>query len=313
DGSESFINDSVTLTGIPSGLTLEVNGKTVTENSDGSYTVDLSSEPNQTSHQLSGTITVPADYNGSLDFDVTATAGSVEVNNNTQMGADTASVSVRDYEFVSGTHGDNNIVGSDDNDVIVGDVQGLQIVEGQDYNIAFMLDTSGSMGYDVGRAVTELKTVLNTLIESASGPHSGKVNVLLTTFSTESKQVLELDLSSDNAKSQVESILDAIVKRGDGNTNYEAGFQSALNWFDSADSGATNLSYFISDGRPNQATVNDANNINQMDSIVLGVENNKLVTLADVLPADYKTGDVVTYDNKTVIDSNSLVYSLSTG
>ncbi|MCF9444781.1 tandem-95 repeat protein [Vibrio parahaemolyticus] len=313
DGSESFINDSVTLTGIPSGLTLEVNGKTVTENSDGSYTVDLSSEPNQTSHQLSGTITVPADYNGSLDFDVTATAGSVEVNNNTQMGADTASVSVRDYEFVSGTHGDNNIVGSDDNDVIVGDVQGLQIVEGQDYNIAFMLDTSGSMGYDVGRAVTELKTVLNTLIESASGPHSGKVNVLLTTFSTESKQVLELDLSSDNAKSQVESILDAIVKRGDGNTNYEAGFQSALNWFDSADSGATNLSYFISDGRPNQATVNDANNINQMDSIVLGVENNKLVTLADVLPADYNTGDVVTYDNKTVIDSNSLVYSLSTG
>ncbi|EJC6944826.1 tandem-95 repeat protein [Vibrio parahaemolyticus] len=313
DGSESFINDSVTLTGIPSGLTLEVNGKTVTENSDGSYTVDLSSEPNQTSHQLSGTITVPADYNGSLDFDVTATAGSVEVNNNTQMGADTASVSVRDYEFVSGTHGDNNIVGSDDNDVIVGDVQGLQIVEGQDYNIAFMLDTSGSMGYDVGRAVTELKTVLNTLIESASGPHSGKVNVLLTTFSTESKQVLELDLSSDNAKTQVESILDAIVNRGDGNTNYEAGFQSALNWFENADSGATNLSYFISDGRPNQATVNDANNINQMDSIVLGVENNKLVTLADVLPADYKTDDVVTYDNKTVIDSNSLVYSLSTG
>ncbi|HGS5671792.1 TPA: tandem-95 repeat protein [Vibrio parahaemolyticus] len=313
DGSESFINDSVTFTGIPSGLTLEVNGKTVTENSDGSYTVDLSSEPNQTSHQLSGTITVPADYNGSLDFDVTATAGSVEVNNNTQMGADTASVSVRDYEFVSGTHGDNNIVGSDDNDVIVGDVQGLQIVEGQDYNIAFMLDTSGSMGYDVGRAVTELKTVLNTLIESASGPHSGKVNVLLTTFSTESKQVLELDLSSDNAKSQVESILDAIVKLGDGNTNYEAGFQSALNWFENADSGATNLSYFISDGRPNQATDNNVNWYSSKESVVLGVSEQQLVTLADVLPSDYRFGDTVTYNNKTVIDFRGTVYSLSTG
>ncbi|MDF4465466.1 tandem-95 repeat protein [Vibrio parahaemolyticus] len=313
DGSESFINDSVTLTGIPSGLTLEVNGKTVTENSDGSYTVDLSSEPNQTSHQLSGTITVPVDYNGSLDFDVTATAGSVEVNNNTQMGADTASVSVRDYEFVSGTHGDNNIVGSDDNDVIVGDVQGLQIVEGQDYNIAFMLDTSGSMGYDVGRAVTELKTVLNTLIESASGPHSGKVNVLLTTFSTESKQVLELDLSSDNAKSQVESILDAIVKLGDGNTNYEAGFQSALNWFENADSGATNLSYFISDGRPNQATDNNVNWYSSKESVVLGVSEQQLVTLADVLPSDYRFGDTVTYNNKTVIDFRGTVYSLSTG
>ncbi|ENO1333622.1 tandem-95 repeat protein [Vibrio parahaemolyticus] len=313
DGSESFINDSVTLTGIPSGLTLEVNGKTVTENSDGSYTVDLSSEPNQTSHQLSGTITVPADYNGSLDFDVTATAGSVEVNNNTQMGADTASVSVRDYEFVSGTHGDNNIIGSDDNDVIVGDVQGLQIVEGQDYNIAFMLDTSGSMGYDVGRAVTELKTVLNTLIESASGPHSGKVNVLLTTFSTESKQVLELDLSSDNAKSQVESILDAIVKLGDGNTNYEAGFQSALNWFENADSGATNLSYFISDGRPNQATDNNVNWYSNKESVVLGVSEQQLVTLADVLPSDYRFGDTVTYNNKTVIDFRGTVYSLSTG
>ncbi|EJG1534202.1 tandem-95 repeat protein, partial [Vibrio parahaemolyticus] len=313
DGSESFINDSVTLTGIPSGLTLEVNGKTVTENSDGSYTVDLSSEPNQNSHQLSGTITVPADYNGSLDFDVTATAGSVEVNNNTQMGADTASVSVRDYEFVSGTHGDNNIVGSDDNDVIVGDVQGLQIVEGQDYNIAFMLDTSGSMGYDVGRAVTELKTVLNTLIESASGPHSGKVNVLLTTFSTESKQVLELDLSSDNAKSQVESILDAIVKLGDGNTNYEAGFQSALNWFENADSGATNLSYFISDGRPNQATDNNVNWYSSKESVVLGVSEQQLVTLADVLPSDYRFGDTVTYNNKTVIDFRGTVYSLSNG
>ncbi|MCC3816021.1 tandem-95 repeat protein [Vibrio parahaemolyticus] len=313
DGSESFINDSVTLTGIPSGLTLEVNGKTVTENSDGSYTVDLSSEPNQNSHQLSGTITVPADYNGSLDFDVTATAGSVEVNNNTQMGADTASVSVRDYEFVSGTHGDNNIVGSDDNDVIVGDVQGLQIVEGQDYNIAFMLDTSGSMGYDVGRAVTELKTVLNTLIESASGPHSGKVNVLLTTFSTESKQVLELDLSSDNAKTQVESILDAIVNRGDGNTNYEAGFQSALNWFENADSGATNLSYFISDGRPNQATDNNVNWYSSKESVVLGVSEQQLVTLADVLPSDYRFGDTVTYNNKTVIDFRGTVYSLSTG
>ncbi|HCG9901935.1 TPA: tandem-95 repeat protein [Vibrio parahaemolyticus] len=313
DGSESFINDSVTLTGIPSGLRLEVNGKTVTENSDGSYTVDLSSEPNQTSHQLSGTITVPADYNGSLDFDVTATAGSVEVNNNTQMGADTASVSVRDYEFVSGTHGDNNIVGSDDNDVIVGDVQGLQIVEGQDYNIAFMLDTSGSMGYDVGRAVTELKTVLNTLIESASGPHSGKVNVLLTTFSTESKQVLELDLSSDNAKSQVESILDAIVKLGDGNTNYEAGFQSALNWFENADSGTTNLSYFISDGRPNQATDNNVNWYSSKESVVLGVSEQQLVTLADVLPSDYRFGDTVTYNNKTVIDFRGTVYSLSTG
>ncbi|WP_274061697.1 tandem-95 repeat protein [Vibrio parahaemolyticus] len=313
DGSESFINDSVTLTGIPSGLTLEVNGKTVTENSDGSYTVDLSSEPNQTSHQLSGTITVPADYNGSLDFDVTATAGSVEVNNNTQMGADTASVSVRDYEFVSGTHGDNNIVGSDDNDVIVGDVQGLQIVEGQDYNIAFMLDTSGSMGYDVGRAVTELKTVLNTLIESASGPHSGKVNVLLTTFSTESKPVLELDLSSDNAKSQVESILDAIVKLGDGNTNYEAGFQSALNWFENADSGATNLSYFISDGRPNQATDNNVNWYSSKESVVLGVSEQQLVTLADVLPSDYRFGDTVTYNNKTIIDFRGTVYSLSTG
>ncbi|MDW1880044.1 tandem-95 repeat protein [Vibrio sp. Vb2110] len=313
DGSESFINDSVTLTGIPSGLTLEVNGKTVTENSDGSYTVDLSSEPNQTSHQLSGTITVPADYNGSLDFDVTATAGSVEVNNNTQMGTDTASVSVRDYDFVSGTHGDNKIAGSDSNDVIVGDVQGLQIVEGQDYNIAFMLDTSGSMGYDVGLALGELKTVLNTLTESASGPHSGKVNVLLTTFATGSSQVLELDLSADNATSQIESTLDAILQIGDGNTNYEAGFQSALDWFANADSGATNLSYFISDGQPNQATDNNTSWFSGWEGVVLGVSEQKLVTLADVLPSDYRFGDTVTYNNKTIIDFRGAVYSLSTG
>ncbi len=95
--------------------------------------------------------------------------------------------------------------------------------------------------------------------------------------------------------------------------NYEAAFDSVLDWFAGKDSDANNVTYFISDGTPNQADHNSAYDLASMTNVVIGAENGKIITLADVLPSDYQRGDVVTYNNQTVIASNTEVYSLSTG
>ncbi|MFZ3532922.1 hypothetical protein LCA30_27795, partial [Vibrio harveyi] len=96
-------------------------------------------------------------------------------------------------------------------------------------------------------------------------------------------------------------------------TNYEAAFDSVLDWFAGKDSDANNVTYFISDGTPNQADHNSAYDLASMTNVVIGAENGKIITLGDVLPSDYQRGDVVTYNNQTVIASNTEVYSLSTG
>ncbi|WJT08518.1 Ig-like domain-containing protein [Vibrio harveyi] len=308
DGSESLAQ-TVLVDGLPDGVELYVNGQVVAEEPSGGYIVNLDAQG-----QANFDVKVPYDFEGSLDFPLSVTATSVESSNNDQATeTESARVSVRDYEYVTGTHGDNDITGTADDDIIVGDVQGLQIVEGEDYNIAFVLDTSGSMGYDVGKAETEIQTVLDTLISSATGSHSGKVNVLLTTFATNDKLLLEVDLSDPDASTKIATAFANNRDNGSGNTNYEAAFDSVLDWFAGKDSDANNVTYFISDGTPNQADHNSAYDLASMTNVVIGAENGKIITLGDVLPSDYQRGDVVTYNNQTVIASNTEVYSLSTG
>ncbi|APP09063.1 hypothetical protein BG259_27605 (plasmid) [Vibrio harveyi] len=256
---------------------------------------------------------VEAVNNDQLDLNSLTVTASVSDGVNPKA-TDTDSLDVvRGYKYVIGTHGDNDITGTADDDIIVGDVQGLQIVEGEDYNIAFVLDTSGSMGYDVGKAETELKKVLDSLVNSAGSSSSGKVNVLLTTFATDDKLLLEVDLSDPEASTKITTAFENNRDDGSGGTNYEAAFYSVLDWFSGKDSDANNVTYFISDGTPNQADDNGARNLSEMTGVVIGVESGKIVTLADVLPSDYQPGDVVTYNNQMVIASNTEVYSLSTG
>ncbi|MGR2802824.1 tandem-95 repeat protein [Vibrio harveyi] len=308
DGSESLAQ-TVLVDGLPDGVELYVNGQAVAEEPSGGYIVNLDAQG-----QANFDVKVPYDFEGSLDFPLSVTATSIESSNNDQATeTESARVSVRDYEYVTGTHGDNDITGTADDDIIVGDVQGLQIVEGEDYNIAFVLDTSGSMGYDVGKAEAEIQTVLDTLISSATGSHSGKVNVLLTTFATNDKLLLEVDLSDPDASTKIATAFANNRDNGSGNTNYEAAFDSVLDWFAGKDSDANNVTYFISDGTPNQADHNSAYDLASMTNVVIGAENGKIITLGDVLPSDYQRGDVVTYNNQTVIASNTEVYSLSTG
>ncbi|MEZ8331471.1 VWA domain-containing protein [Vibrio splendidus] len=303
DGSESLGNE-LTLVGIPQGVELYIGGQLISPNIDGSYSIV------PVSGDVSAELRIPYSYEGDLDFELSVSASSSEsVNSDEAITNTSEDISFRSYDLESGSHGDDNIKGTDNNDLIVGDVQGIQIVAGEDYNIAFILDTSASMGRNVETAKEELLVVFDAILASSQGQHSGAVNILLTDFSTGKNHEFSIDLASLTAREDFVSALDDITDSGAGNTNYEAGFKTAVEWFGNDTSNANNLTYFISDGVPN-TYVSDWGYESEFDKLILDVNSNsEVITLEDVLPDDYSVGDVVSYDGQVLVDSSGYIRS----
>ncbi|PTQ03600.1 VWA domain-containing protein, partial [Vibrio sp. ZF 223] len=307
DGSESLGNE-FTLEGIPHGVDLYVGGQLISPNIDGSYSIVI-----PVSGDVSAELRIPYSYEGDLDFELSVSASSSElINNDEAITITSADISFRSYDLESGSHGDDNIKGTENNDLIVGDVQGIQIVAGEDYNIAFILDTSGSMGRDVETAKDELLVVFDAIFASSQGQHSGQVNILITDFSNNSNTSVSVDLSSQNPREQFVAALDSITDVGGGGTNYEAGFQSAVEWF-ADQNGGNNISYFISDGEPTSFTDSRLMK-SEFDEILIDYDlsSNQVITLADLLPTGYTSG-VVNYKGSVLIDDNAKLYSPLTG
>ncbi|WP_261809199.1 VCBS domain-containing protein [Vibrio toranzoniae] len=307
DGSET-LSSEVTIQGVPEGVELYVGGQLISPNNDGSYSVTIPA-----SGEVNAELRIPYSHEGEVDFELSVTASSTESGNSDQaVTVETADVSFRSYVLNTGSHGDDNIVGSLDNDLIVGDVQGLQIVAGEDYNIAFILDTSGSMGSDVDTAKDELLVVFDAILESSQGQHSGDVNILITDFSNGTNTSVSVDLSSQNPRAQFVSALDSIVDNGSGGTNYEAGFESAVDWFATQSSG-NNISYFISDGEPTSYSESKLMR-SDFDDILLDYDEatNTVITLDDLIPDGYTNG-VINYQGKVLVDGDSKLYSPLTG
>ncbi|EOE2083784.1 type I secretion C-terminal target domain-containing protein, partial [Vibrio cholerae] len=254
DESE-VLSDTISLTGIPESVTVWVNGKEYAA-ANGVFTLPISVVgPNG---NVSVELRVPSNYSGSLDFPITATATSNELVNgiivDSEEGSSSIPASIRGYEVTTGEGGPDRITTSADNDIVIGDTSGLQIIPGQDYNIAFIFDTSGSMAGNITKAKPELQTAFDKLLESADGENSGTVNILLTQFATNASRVISIDLSSNDPKGQFANALNTITDDAIGLTNYEAGFDSAIDWFSSLPkNGATNHSFFITDGLSNLA------------------------------------------------------------
>ncbi|MEZ9548027.1 M10 family metallopeptidase C-terminal domain-containing protein, partial [Vibrio crassostreae] len=99
---------------------------------------------------------------------------------------------------------------------------------------------------------------------------------------------------------------------GGGGTNYEAGFQSAVEWF-ADQNGGNNISYFISDGEPTSFTDSRLMK-SEFDEILIDYDlsSNQVITLADLLPTGYTSG-VVNYKGSVLIDDNAKLYSPLTG
>ncbi|MBB1440612.1 type I secretion C-terminal target domain-containing protein, partial [Shewanella sp. SG41-4] len=216
------------------------------------------------------------------------------------------------YEKYTGNPGNDVIKGTVNNDIIVSDQQGLQIVAGENYNIAFIFDTSGSMAGVVAEAKTELEAVFNSLANSATSSHSGKVNVLLTNFATGSNYSVSVNMDDANA---VQTLLTELAKMSaSGSTNYEAGFESAINWFTSStvlNNVGNNISYFITDGSPNAQTV-DTNTSTVLMSY--DVSTSSYQTLSSLLTSNnYSKGKIISIDGQVIVNASGAVYSPYTG
>ncbi|WP_085654504.1 retention module-containing protein [Pseudomonas sp. R23(2017)] len=255
DGSETL---SIKISGAPVGSVL----------SDGaghSFTVTATSgDANVTGWNL-GTLTVtpPTYYNG--QFNLTVTSTSTEQVGGSASTTATIPVTVVPavYNAVVATSADDTVTGTDGNDIIVADIGGLTVVPGTNYNIAFMVDSSGSMSASsINAAKDSLTSVFNTLKQSLGGSNSGTVNIFLVDFDTQVNKSVSVNLNDPNALTLLKAVLDSMSSGG--GTNYEDVFKTTANWFQSAEAvantGAKNLTYFITDGQPTYYQSNESTN-----------------------------------------------------
>ncbi|MFJ1340757.1 immunoglobulin-like domain-containing protein, partial [Pseudomonas caricapapayae] len=288
DGSEKL---SIKLGGIPEGSILSDGaGHTVTV---GKSDVDV------TGWNLNGlSLKPPAYYNGKFDISVTATA-TEKANNDSASTPGKITVTVHPDSYLPGNLtelNDTKNLGTE-NDIVVADVNGLHVTPGQDYNLAFIVDTSGSMGdYGVAAAKKSLESVFNTLANSVKGAQSGTVNILLVDFSSQVNTTVSVNLADKNGLESLQAALQKLY--AGGNTNYEDAFKTTANWFQNlktAGSTGSNQTFFITDGQPNRYQTGEK------DPTFRGSD----FTLDQVLSSiKYKMGDVVV--DKMVGDYNRI-------
>ena len=169
--------------------------------------------------------------------------------------------------------------------VAAGDSGGM--TEGQqveaNYNVCFILDTSGSMGETIdGRwgsqsrldvAVESIQNFVRSSIHE--GDFVGTVNLAVVSFANSSSErnIIEVSISresdghggytetytlGDRSYPSYDSFIRAFSNRlswldADGGTNYEAGFRNAADWFDGLGDTSEadgNITYFLTDGVP---------------------------------------------------------------
>ncbi|WP_197485225.1 MULTISPECIES: tandem-95 repeat protein [unclassified Vibrio] len=304
DDSETLL---LTLEGLPEGTIIkDINGNEVV--------VDVNGRVDITGLDIA---TLKANVTETGDYEVLFTATSTETST-----GETASSSTKlplfiessEFSTKTASYGDDDIVGTDANELIVGDVQGFQIIAGEDYNIAFILDTSGSMKDVITDAKTEIISAFNQIVDVATQENSGVVNVMLAEFATGAQVVVSIDLSKMSAE-EAKAEFQTEVSKLDANssTNYESAFETTIEWFDSlSENGASNQTFFITDGEPTRGIqLTEAS----LSSFMVGYDATlgQVDTLEDILPEDYVLGTEVYYDNILVVDNAGNFYSSYTG
>lgn len=183
-------------------------------------------------------------------------------------------------------NGNDTIDGGSGDDVIVSDFGGVKTTmePGMNYNMAFILDVSGSMGWnlDNGSSATAANSRLtllkegikqyieDTVIPFAKGKGTatgGEINLAFITFSATASLKLSIKDLAEGNWSAINSAIDTLS--ANGNTNWEDSFNKTTTWFkglDSTDSdgkangGYENLTFFITDGDPTAKVSSGSNN-----------------------------------------------------
>ncbi|MDM5116353.1 VCBS domain-containing protein [Aeromonas salmonicida] len=310
DGSEQL--DSLELSGMPSGATLYQGGTVLgTTGADGKLTLSGLWNQGALDVKLTGlTLRVPGSNAGQFDLKVEAIAKEV-VTDQTSSASDQDSIRMSYFLSTEGEPGDQNRTYGSEHNIVVGDLDGSVVLPGQNYNLAFMVDSSGSIGTTAMNTIkSQLAQVFNSLKTSAGTDGAGKVNVFLVDFDTLSNKSVSVNLKDSNALSQLQAILDSMDGSSDngGGTNYEDVFKTTANWFNGStaqgNTNAKNLTYFITDGQPTYYLENEGSNPMIRDRS--GTVND--VYLNNVIGSNYVQGQIYTVSNRTVINANGVVY-----
>ncbi|MBF7066618.1 vWA domain-containing protein, partial [Aliarcobacter butzleri] len=270
DGSETL---SVIIKNVPASATLESSKYEVSKNSDGSYTVKVPQGETSISDKL--TMKVPQEDAKNINLQIEAKATEARDNEDGQnFKTATDSTTDKTPTLVVGSNKDSVINGGAGKDILIGDTGGteLNVQAGKNYNIALVVDTSGSMkeasgsktawGTTISR-IDLLKDALKNLADSLKG-HDGKINVSIIDFDTNAKEPITFnDLTSKNISDLITKI-DAL--KAEGGTNYEDAFLKTTSWFDTQSvtygkaQGYENLTYFLTDGDPTFSNRDTKNN-----------------------------------------------------
>ncbi|MBG0758647.1 hypothetical protein BOO22_04395 [Vibrio cidicii] len=245
DGSEKVT--SVVIGDVPDDVTLSVG----TKQADGTWVID----PAQLSTEGKLTVLVEAPV-GTTPV-LTVTAGAQEMDGDTPLDRPEYAQGQTGTILLdtSNPNGDNAVSGTQGDDVLMGDVGGYvkTVTPGQDYNVALIVDTSGSMSDVTTNGMTRiamveaaLKNLISTLRE-----HDGVVNVKLICFD----DVVDFNFEAQSITTnptQYQELWNAIDTKLNayGYTNYEAGLEMADSWFSSMQNGAQNMAFFLTDGEP---------------------------------------------------------------
>ena len=256
DPVEGHSMKSVIIDSLPSGGTLYFNGQAVTQGQEISAADLLGGKLVYTPNASN----VGENAGASFQFHVKDTGGTA---NGGQDSSSQQTFTLHVDQFATGNNGDETVKGGSGDDVLLGDQGGMlkNVTPGTSYNIALVLDLSGSMDYTWGsgsnqeKRLDTAKKALKSLLENQLANHDGTINVSLITFADSSAKMQKAisGLTPDNVDQMVNILLGL---KADGGTPYGAAFHETKSWFDgqpTVDSNGNaykNLTFFLTDGEP---------------------------------------------------------------
>ncbi|MBY7946606.1 cadherin-like domain-containing protein, partial [Vibrio fluvialis] len=257
DGSE--VITEVIVSGVPDGVTLSIGE----DLGNGRWSIPASALDSD------GKVTLVVEAPAGTSPDLSVTVGAQEVDSNGQA-ADLPKYASTDIGTVglpdSAPNGDNTVNGGKGDDVLMGDIGGyvVSVQPGVDYNIALVIDTSGSMddsidgGYYSKSRVDVVKEALVNLVEQIS-QHDGTINLKLIGFDYDIDVSFEVSDLQPNTQGYTD-LIDQITTElnAEGGTDYNIAMKAANDWFDSLSNDGQNLTFFLTDGEPNSSTLQSA-------------------------------------------------------
>ncbi|WP_429044471.1 Ig-like domain-containing protein [Aeromonas veronii] len=312
DGSE--VLDSLVLSGMPKDSELYKGSELLgTVGGDGKLTLTANSRlwsESALDVKLSGlTLRVPGSSAGLVDLKVEAIAKEVRTDQ-TSTETDSDSIRLSYFNATEGEPGAQDRTYGSEHNIVVGDLDGSVVLPGQNYNIAFMVDSSGSIGDEAMKVIrTQLEKVFTSLKTSAGTDNAGTVNIFLVDFDTTTHGSVSVNLTDSGA---LKTLLDALKgMSADGGTNYEAAFSKAADWFAASTArsnvDAKNLAYFITDGKPTYyvlATTTKLSEIKVLDGLY---ESDTYLSTTSLNLSSYVIGNTVTYNGLKVVNEKGEV------